>query len=120
MWCTMRSHTLQTDGRSVMELGWLMAAMAALCGAGCGGASEAASSVLAAAPSSAPSPSPAPALAPSPAPAPSPTLTPSASGRACDSAPGRVLLVGPGLPYSVPSAPATVAPAADVLTIRAS
>ncbi|HEX6707367.1 MAG TPA: right-handed parallel beta-helix repeat-containing protein [Albitalea sp.] len=72
------------------------------------------------APAPAPSPSPAPAPTPAPAPAPAPTPAPSpAPATACDTATGRVLLVGPGKTYAKPSAAAAVVQSGDVVKISA-
>ena len=101
---------MTTDCRGLgrrMELAWLVVSVAALCAPGCGGAGEAPASVVAAAPP-----------APSPSPAPSPAQPPS-GGSACDAAAGRVLLVGPGQAYAVPSAAAAAAQAGDVVKIAA-
>jgi hypothetical protein len=57
-------------------------------------------------------PAPPAGLPGSPAPSPSTTT-------ACDTASGRVLLVGPGKPYAVPSAAAAVAQSGDVVKITA-
>jgi Repeat of unknown function (DUF5648) len=46
-------------------------------------------------------------------------VDPPPGATACDNAPGRVLLVGPGKTYSVPSAAAAVAQAGDVVRIDA-
>lgn len=95
----LRSTTLAT-------LSLLMTALLVACG---GGADGGTTDPVAGTPS--PAPSPAPAPAPSPAPAPGTT--------ACDSATGRVLEVGAGKTYAVPSAAAAVAQNGDVIKISA-
>jgi len=75
----------------------LLAATLSACGGGGGGSSSGGSS-----------------SGGSPTPSPSPPLS---AGAACDTAPGRVLQVGPGRTYAVPSAAAAVAQAGDVIKI---
>ena len=108
-------------------LALVMAQVAFVLGA-CGGSSYTASPSLttppaaspepAPAPSPAPSPSPAPAPGPSPVPAPAPgPPAPAPATSACDTATGRLLEVGPGNTYAVPSAAAAVAQPGDVVKI---
>ncbi len=76
----------------------LLAATLSACGGGGGGGSSSGGSSSGG--SATPSPSP-----------------PLSAGAVCDTAPGRVLQVGPGRTYAVPSAAAAVAQAGDVIKI---
>jgi parallel beta helix pectate lyase-like protein len=89
----------------------LFSSVAAVLAVGCGGAGATDMPNGAA-----PAPSPPSAPAPTPTPTPAPAST---QGSACDAATGRVLMVGPGQPYTAPSAAAAVAQAGDVIKIAA-
>src|SRR5262249_10624760 len=67
----------------------------------------------------APAPTPVPSPAPVPAPSPSPTPSPAPATVACPTPTGRVLEVGPGKAYAVPSKAAAAAQDGDTIHIDA-
>ncbi|MES2889728.1 MAG: right-handed parallel beta-helix repeat-containing protein [Pseudomonadota bacterium] len=89
--------------------------------AACGGGSDTAATAAAPAPATGVAGAPAAAPAPGTAPAPggAPAAAPTSAGSSCDNPTGRVLRVGAGQPYLVPSAAAAAAANGDVIRIAA-